>query len=93
MAANLQPGSTGEKHHRLGAKGKLARVRPMNEVIPFMSRCPKCGDPRLQAGYTYRMLRRLLNTSASIKAHCEQCHETWPISGLEREGVVIGLCD
>ena len=96
MAANLRPGDLGhikETHHRQGAKGKLARFRPMTEVIPFMSRCPKCGDRRLQEGYTHRVLRRFLNTGTSIEAYCHDCHHLWPISGLERDGIVIGLCD
>ena len=93
MAANLRLGSIGAVHHRQGAKGKLARFRPMNEVILFMSRCPKCGDRRLQEGYTHRMLRRLLNTGSGIEAHCDSCREFWPISRLERDGIVIGLCD
>ena len=96
MAANLRPGDIGhikEKHHRQGAKGKLARFRPMNEVIPFMSRCPKCGDRRLQEGYTHRMLRRFLNTGTSIEAYCNDCHQVWAVSSLERDGIVIGLCD
>jgi len=93
MAANLRPGYIKEDHHRQGAKGKLARFRPMNEVIPFMSRCPQCGDRRLQEGYTHRTLRRFLNTATSIEAYCSECHAFWPISGLERDGIVIGLCD
>lgn len=93
MAANLRPGDSKDDHHRQGAKGKLARFRPMNEVIPFMSRCPQCGDRRLQEGYTHRTLRRFLNTAASIEAYCSECHAFWPISGLERDGIVIGLCD
>ena len=93
MAADLQLGSIGAVHHRQAAHGKLARFRPMNEVIPFMSRCPKCGDRRLQDGYTHRMLRRLLNTGSGIEGYCETCCESWPISGLERDGIVIGLCD
>jgi len=65
----------------------------MNEVIPFMSRCPRCGERRLQEGYTHRMLRRLLNTNSNIDAYCQVCHACWPVSGLERDGIVIGLCD
>lgn len=93
MAANLRFGSIGAVHHRQGATGKLARFRPMNEMIPFMSRCPKCGDRRLQEGYTHRMLRRLLNTGSDIEAYCDSCREFWPISRLERDGIIIGLCD
>ena len=96
MAANLRPGRVGhskERHHLRGAQEKLARFRPMNEVIRFMSRCPKCGDRRLQEGYTYRVLRRFLNTGTHIEAYCNECHGLWPISGLERDGIIIGLCD
>ena len=93
MAANLRPEQIGDSHHRQGAKEKLARFRPMNEVIPFMSRCPECGDRRLQEGYTHRMLRRFLNTGLSIEAYCSECNALWPISGLERDGIIIGLCD
>jgi hypothetical protein len=39
------------------------------------------------------MLRRLLNTRANIEAYCHSCHAFWPISELERDGIVIGLCD
>jgi hypothetical protein len=39
------------------------------------------------------MLRRLLNTNSSIEAYCADCNEFWAISGLERDGIVIGLCD
>ena len=96
MAANLRPGHIGhikERHHLRGAQEKLARFRPMNEVIPFMSRCPKCGDRRLQEAYTHRMLRRFLNTGTGIEAYCNECHALWTISSLERDGIVIGLCD
>jgi hypothetical protein len=96
MAANLRPGHIGhikERHHLRGAQEKLARFRPMNEVIRFMSRCPKCGDRRLQEGYTHRMLRRFLNTGIGIEAYCSECHALWTISSLERDGIVIGLCD
>ncbi len=93
MAANLRPGRIRDSGHRHGTNGKLARFRPMNELIPFMSRCPKCGTRRLQEGYTHRVLRRLLNTKSSIEAYCSECNEFWPVSGLERDGIVIGLCD
>ena len=93
MAANLRVGYLGNAGHRHATDGKLARFRPMNEVIPFMSRCANCGERRLQDGYTHRTLRRLLNTNSSIEAYCEASHAFWPISGLERDGIVIGLCD
>ena len=93
MAAHVHFGYRKDPAHRHGPRNKLARFRPMNEVIPFMSRCPKCGDRRLQEGYTHRMLRRLLNTNANIEAYCNDCNEFWAVSGLERDGIVIGLCD
>jgi hypothetical protein len=93
MAAHISFGRLRAKDHRHASKGQLARFRPMNQMIPFMSRCPKCGDRQLQEGYTHRMLRRLLNTNASIEAYCAGCNEFWAVSGLERDGIVIGLCD
>ena len=93
MAAHVRFGQLSETNHRHGARGKLARFRPMNEVIPFMSRCPRCGDRQLQEGYTHRMLRRLINTNSKIEAYCCGCNEFWAVSGLERDGIIIGLCD
>lgn len=93
MAAILRFGQIREAGHRHGSREPLARFRPMNELVPFMSRCPKCGDRRLQDGYTHRTLRRLLNTSSNIEAYCNACNAFWPISGLERDGIIIGLCD
>jgi len=92
MAAN-PPGYARDSGHRYATSGKLARFRPMNELMPFRSRCPKCGHRRLQEVYTHRVLRRLLDTRSDIEAYCNRCNCFWPISGLEREGVVIGLCD
>ncbi len=93
MAAHIAFGHSKDSVHRHRARSRLARFRPMNEVIPFMSRCPKCGIRQLQEGYTHRMLRRLLNTNSNIAAYCNACNEFWSISGLERDGIVIGLCD
>jgi len=93
MAAHVRFGHLNETNHRHDGRAKLARFRPMNEVIPFMSRCPRCGDRQLQEGYTHRMLRRLLNTNSNIKAYCKECNEFWAVSGLERDGIIIGLCD
>jgi len=72
---------------------ELARYCPMNEPVPFMSRCPQCGQRRLQDGYPRRLLRRLLNTNSAIEAYCIPCDHFWPISPLERNGIVIGLGD
>ena len=93
MAANLRVGEVSGTGHRHATGGKLARFRPRNELIPFMSRCPKCRNRRLQEGYTHRVLRRLLNTNSTIAAHCSTCNDSWPISGLERDGIAIGFCD
>ena len=93
MAAHVRFGHRKESSNRHANGSKLARFRPMNEVIAFMSRCPKCGDRRLQEGYTHRMLRRLLNTQSNIEAYCGVCNTFWPISALERDGIVIGFCD
>ena len=93
MAAHVRFGHLKESSHRHATGSKLARFRPMNEVIPFMSRCPECGDRQLQEGYTHRMLRRLLNTHANIEAYCGACDAFWPISALERDGIAIGFCD
>jgi hypothetical protein len=91
MAANIRYLSYSGRRH--ATSGKLARFRPRNELVPFMSRCPSCGNRRLQEGYTHRTLRRLLNTNSDIEAYCSSCSCFWPISGLERGGIVIGLCD
>jgi hypothetical protein len=39
------------------------------------------------------MLRRFLNTGMGIEAYCSECQALWTISSLERDGIVIGLCD
>jgi len=93
MPAHVRFGHLNETSHRHSQTAKLARFRPMNEVIPFMSRCPRCGVRQLQEGYTHRMLRRLLNTNSNIEGYCNGCNEFWAISGLERDGIIIGLCD
>jgi hypothetical protein len=93
MAANIRVGYVGDTGHRHATGGKLARFRPLNELVPFMSRCPKCGNRCLQEGYTRRTLRRLINTNSLIEANCSTCSCFWPISDLERGGIVIGLCD
>jgi hypothetical protein len=65
----------------------------MTEPIPFMSRCPRCGHRRLQDGYARRVLRGLLSSDGKILAYCIPCDKFWPISPLERSGIVIGLGD
>jgi hypothetical protein len=81
------------KNGRHDTAGQWAHYSAMNEPIPFMSRCPGCGHRRLQDGYARRVLRRLLNTNGKILAYCVPCDHFWPISPLERSGIVIGLGD
>jgi len=38
-------------------------------------------------------LMRLLNTHTRIEGYCIACDESWPISALERAGIVIELGD
>jgi len=53
----------------------------------FVSVCPKCGHPRLQHGYTRRILARLLNMRRKIDAYCMDCNVCWPISESERRTI------
>jgi hypothetical protein len=93
MAATLRLRRISKLSHRHTGREQLARFRPMNELIPFMSRCPRCGYRRLQDGYTHRVLRRLLNTNAIIEGYCATCDAFWPIGALERSGIALAFCD
>jgi hypothetical protein len=92
MAAILRFAPLG-KHGRHDPTGQWVDHGLMNEPIPFMSRCPRCGHRRLQDGYARRVLRLLLNSNGKILAYCAPCDRFWPISPLERNGIVIGLGD
>jgi hypothetical protein len=92
MAAILRFASFG-RSGRHDPTRQWAQYGPLNEPIPFMSRCPRCGHRRLQDGYVRRVLRLLLNTDGKILAYCTPCDRFWPISPLERSGIVIGLGD
>jgi hypothetical protein len=65
----------------------------MNEAMPFMSRCPKCGHWCLQDSYTRRALLRLTNLHASIEGYCIGCNHFWPISVHERTVIVSWLSE
>lgn len=72
---------------------RLARHRPMNEPMPFMSNCPSCGHWCLQDGYARRVLLRLLNTNTKVQAYCLECDEFWAISPQERDAIAVWLSE
>lgn len=76
-------------HH--GPAARSARSRPMNEPMPFMSPCPRCGHWCLQDSYTRRALLRLVNTGGNIQGYCIACDEFWPIDAHERHVLVSWL--
>jgi hypothetical protein len=78
---------------RHGALERLARHRPMNEPMPFMSNCPSCGLWCLQDGYARRVLLRLVNTNSEIAAYCTECNEFWSISSQERHAITVWLSE
>ena len=77
--------------HTVGER--LARHRPMNEPMPFMSNCPSCGHWCLQDGYARRVLLRLLNTNSQVAAYCVECDEFWSISVPERDAIAVWLSE
>lgn len=56
----------------------------MSRHISFLSTCPTCGRPRLQAGYTRGLIRRLIDINHVIEAHCLACDLPWAIGVQER---------
>jgi transcription elongation factor Elf1 len=56
----------------------------MKGSIPFLTTCPVCGHPRLQSGYTRRVLRGLIDTNQAIEAYCQACDVYWAIREQER---------
>lgn len=76
-------------HH--GPIVRWARSRPMNEPMPFMSRCPRCGFWCLQDSYTRRTLLRLTNTDGNIQGYCIGCDGFWPINDHERDVLINWL--
>ena len=59
----------------------------MDESVPFMSRCPKCGYQWLQDGYKRHTLLSLLRTRSTIEAYCMKCAVLWPISAEEQQAL------
>jgi hypothetical protein len=78
---------------RHSADERLARHRPMNEPMPFMSNCASCGHWCLQDGYARRVLLRLLNTNSDIEAYCVDCDEFWSVSAQERHAIALWLSE
>jgi hypothetical protein len=78
---------------RHSAIERLARHRPMNEPLPFMSNCPSCGHWCLQDGYARRVLLRLLNTNTKVDAYCVECNAFWAISSEERHAIAVWLSE
>jgi hypothetical protein len=63
----------------------------MQESVPFMARCPKCGYQWLQDSYTRHTLLSLLRTKSSIEAYCMRCAVLWPISTEEQRALTEQL--
>lgn len=63
---------------------KLQERRHMQGSFDFVSLCPKCGQAKLQHGYTYAELRTVLGAGDLIEAHCATCDEVWSISRRQR---------
>jgi len=55
--------------------------------ITFVSTCPRCGQNRVQHGYTRHTLLNLLNARCKIDAYCIVCNVCWPISERERREI------
>lgn len=56
----------------------------LSDVVPFMSMCPTCNEPRLQMAYGPWGLHRRLNAERPIEACCVTCHRFWSIALRER---------
>jgi hypothetical protein len=63
----------------------------MNAPAPFSSECPKCGNDRVQPGYSREELIELLREGSEIEAYCVGCDEHWQISTEERADLVRAL--
>ena len=88
-SSELSFGTAG--HH--GPAARQARVRRMNEPMPFMSRCPRCGHWCLQDSYTRRALLRLTNTESNIHGYCIGCDSFWPVGADERNVLLDWLAE
>jgi len=67
------------------------RSAAMSGLTSFFSRCPKCGNARLQSGYTRGALVQLLEAGEPIEAYCVTCDVHWPIAVQERYLVARGI--
>lgn len=56
----------------------------MSRHISFLSTCPTCGHPKLQAGYSRGLIRRFIDINHVIEASCLACDLLWAISAQER---------
>jgi hypothetical protein len=63
----------------------------MSAPAPFPSECPKCGNDRMQPGYTRDELLELLREGSEIEAHCVSCDEHWHVSTDERADLLRAL--
>jgi hypothetical protein len=63
----------------------------MGEPTSFFSKCPNCGNARLQSGYTRDALVQLLDGGNPIGAYCVTCDVHWPIAVQERYLVARGI--
>ena len=63
----------------------------MSESTSFFSKCPTCGNARLQSGYTRGALATLLDTGASINAYCVTCDADWSLTARERSLLARGI--
>ena len=63
----------------------------MNAPAPFSSECPKCGNERMQPGYSREELIELLREGSEIDAYCVSCDEHWQVSTEERADLVRAL--
>jgi hypothetical protein len=61
------------------------------ESVPFLSRCPGCGQQRLQVGHSRDHLVRKLVAGMRVDAYCLPCDLVWPIGVRERGGIGRGL--
>jgi hypothetical protein len=61
------------------------------DSLRFMSTCPGCKDVRVQQGYGFRTLVRLLVDNLPIEAHCEVCKQSWPVTANERAELALLL--
>jgi hypothetical protein len=62
-----------------------------DEAVPFEWTCPKCGQQRIQGGYTRALLRLSLDGGHKIDAYCSGCDALWVIGPQERVEIARAL--